>query len=164
MYNRAADDEVPIDELAGRGSIFSYEHYGPPIEARRHCLSLQERLLISSETQAVLDAERREDANVKAILEQEVCSPAYLHVRPNMMDFVGNYRKGIMPLTLPLPSWYILANGTVHSTTFRQGNCFTFRLAHRWCSSWRPRWGGPGSAGGERGRPTWRSLLTAGRW
>lgn len=37
-------------------------------------LLLQERLLISSETQAVLDAERREDPNVKAILEQEVRS------------------------------------------------------------------------------------------
>ena len=42
------------------------------MEARQNCLSLQERLLISSETQAVLDAERREDPNVKALLEHEV--------------------------------------------------------------------------------------------
>jgi hypothetical protein len=33
---------------------------------------LQERLLISSETKAVLDAERQEGANLKALLQQEV--------------------------------------------------------------------------------------------
>lgn len=43
------------------------------------CQSLQERLLISSETSAVLDAERREDPNMKAVLEQEVSCPLMLH-------------------------------------------------------------------------------------
>jgi hypothetical protein len=63
---------------------------------------LQERLLISSETQAVLDAERREDANVKAILEQEVRSLLLFQTNLILLKLMDDLQQGHYSATLHL--------------------------------------------------------------
>jgi hypothetical protein len=91
-----------VAESTGRGSVFSYGHYGLLPHIRQLCLLLQERLLISSETQAVLDAERREDANVKAILEQEVRSLLLFQTNLILLKLMDDLQQGHYSATLHL--------------------------------------------------------------